>query len=203
MGRDISCRANSAGQSCEGRALLETDHILFRGDFRVKIPFAGIRAIHAADGWLRLEHDDRITELELGVQAEKWAHAILHPKTRLDKLGVKPGMRVALDGVDDPDFIDELKACGITQVDSKSIDMLFYLADDPTDLAELPAIRERIFPNGAVWIVSPRGRPEIADIVVIAAGKSAGLVDNKVCRFSDIHTALKFVVPVADRKRSS
>src|ERR1041385_7542821 len=120
MGRDITCNARSGGVSGYGRAQLETDHILFRGDFRVKIPFAELKGVHSNDGWLRLEHDSRITELELGPQADKWASAILNPKTRLDKLGVKPGMQVALQGVDDLDFIEELKACGIEPVDSKS-----------------------------------------------------------------------------------
>jgi hypothetical protein len=31
------------------------------------------------------------------------------------------------------------------------------------------------------------------------AGKAAGLVDVKVARFSDTHTAEKFVIPVRDR----
>jgi len=34
---------------------------------------------------------------------------------------------------------------------------------------------------------------------VIAAAKEAGLVDVKVVRFSDTHTALKLVIPVARR----
>jgi hypothetical protein len=34
---------------------------------------------------------------------------------------------------------------------------------------------------------------------VMAAGKAAGLVDVKVVKFSDTHTAEKFVIRVADR----
>jgi hypothetical protein len=48
-------------------------------------------------------------------------------------------------------------------------------------------------------VVSPKGRPEIGDVVVIAAAKRAGLVDNKVVRFSDTHTALRLVIPRARR----
>lgn len=33
----------------------------------------------------------------------------------------------------------------------------------------------------------------------MAAGKEAGLVDIKVVRFSETHTALKFVIPLARR----
>jgi hypothetical protein len=32
------------------------------------------------------------------------------------------------------------------------------------------------------------------------AGKTAGLVDVKVVRFSDTHTAEKYVIPVKDRR---
>ena len=34
----------------------------------------------------------------------------------------------------------------------------------------------------------------------MAAGKAAGLVDVKVVKFSETHTAEKFVIPVARRK---
>ena len=54
---------------------------------------------------------------------------------------------------------------------------------------------QNIKPNGGIWVVSPRGRKEIRDIHVIAAAKNAGLVDVKVCRFSETHTALKLVIP--------
>ena len=54
-------------------------------------------------------------------------------------------------------------------------------------------------PNGGIWAVSPKGDPSIADVVVMAAARDAGLVDNKVVRWSDTHTALKLVIPVAHR----
>ena len=53
--------------------------------------------------------------------------------------------------------------------------------------------------DGAVWVVYPKGRPEISEVDVIRAGVEQGLVDNKVVRFSDTHTALRFVIPKARR----
>ncbi|MGA8767000.1 MAG: hypothetical protein WB559_08275 [Candidatus Acidiferrales bacterium] len=44
-----------------------------------------------------------------------------------------------------------------------------------------------------------KGQKHIREADVIAAGKSVGLTDNKVCRFSDTHTALRFVIPLARR----
>jgi hypothetical protein len=56
-----------------------------------------------------------------------------------------------------------------------------------------------IKPNGAIWVVYPKGQKHIREIDVMAAGKSAGLTDNKVCRFSETHKALRLVIPLARR----
>ena len=56
-----------------------------------------------------------------------------------------------------------------------------------------------IKPDGAVWIVRPKGRKDVTEAETMAAGKRAGLVDVKVVSFSETHTAEKFVIPVAKR----
>jgi hypothetical protein len=43
------------------------------------------------------------------------------------------------------------------------------------------------------------GVQHIKESDVLAAGKESGLIDVKVVRFSETHTALKFVVPVSQR----
>jgi hypothetical protein len=53
--------------------------------------------------------------------------------------------------------------------------------------------------TGAIWVVYPKGQTHIREIDVILAGKASGLVDNKVVRFSETHTALRLVIPVAQR----
>jgi hypothetical protein len=120
----------------------------------------------------------------------------------MDKLGVKPGSIVNVLGVKDPEFHRLLADRGADVAVGrrrKGADLVFYLAERPKDLAKLGRLESDIARNGAIWVVSPRGRPEIRDVVVIAAGVAAGLVDNKVVRFSDTHTALKFVIPLARR----
>ena len=59
--------------------------------------------------------------------------------------------------------------------------------------------RFRPFENGALWVIRPKGRPEISEKAVMAAGKAAGLVDVKVVSFSPTHTAEKFVIPLSQR----
>jgi hypothetical protein len=44
-------------------------------------------------------------------------------------------------------------------------------------------------------VIRPKGVTQITEADVLTAGKAAGLVDTKVARFSDTHTAEKLVIP--------
>ena len=204
MGSDLRCTARYGDQVSEGRALLETDHLLFRGDFRLSIGFAEMTAVEVSDGWLGITFGpsgSEVAAFELGPQAEKWALKIRNPKTRIDKIGVKPESRVAVVGVDDAGFLEELRARTphVTIGLPDSCDILFVLVDSKEGLPVLAELEPRIARDGAIWVVSPKKTPAIRDVDVIAAAKEAGLVDTKVVGFSPTHTALKLVVPVAHR----
>ena len=62
-------------------------------------------------------------------------------------------------------------------------------------------LKAALQPAGSLWVIRPKGRPEIPERAVMAAGKAAGLVDVKVVSFSPTHTAEKFVIPLKDRGR--
>src|SRR6266436_1535702 len=98
MGQEKGCRARFGKQASAGKALLETSEILFRGDFRLKIPFSTIKSVKAANGELRVETPEGLAVFQLSDAAEKWRDKILHPKSRMEKLGVKPGAKVSLFG---------------------------------------------------------------------------------------------------------
>ena len=120
----------------------------------------------------------------------------------IDKLGVKPGQKIAVLGVESAEFLAGLTACVPDYSRGKRIqgaDLVFFSAEALKDLANLKSLSRSIAKAGAIWVVYPKGQTHIREIDVIKAGKSAGLTDNKVCRFSDTHTALRFCVPVADR----
>ena len=51
-----------------------------------------------------------------------------------------------------------------------------------------------------LWVLHPKGRADLKDVDVMAAGRAAGLVDNKVVRVSDSHSALRFVIRKASRR---
>ncbi len=117
----------------------------------------------------------------------------------LDKLGIAPGAKVALLGVADQSFRKELSDRTDDVTDGwpdPGTDLVFLEADDVGRLADLQELRRRIKPNGAIWVVSRKGKAAtIRDVDVIDAAKAAGLVDNKVVSFSPTHTSLRLVIP--------
>ena len=205
MGQETHCFVQSGGRRVKGKALLETAELLFRPadrGARVKIPFAAIKRVKAVDGELRIETADGRTVFELGAAAKKWCQKILHPKTRSEKLGIKPGITVSLVGEFDPEFLREqrqaTKNIHYGKIEASS-DLIFFSADATSQLATLGKITKSMNGATALWIVYPKGKKEITENDVISAGRKAGLKDVKVVGFSATHTALKFVVPVAQR----
>jgi hypothetical protein len=124
------------------------------------------------------------------------------PKPLLDKLGVKMGMKVAVVGVQDGGFVQELATrTGLEPLGrrARGCHLVFYGADTRAALQRLPSLEPMIRRDGAIWVVFPKGRTDIREVEVIGTGVAGGLVDIKVARFSDTHTALKFVIPVSKR----
>ena len=117
----------------------------------------------------------------------------------LDKLGVKPGARVVLLGVDDPDFRRMLSE-RTDDVHSEPVagaDVVFFAAASEQELKPLGEIKLHIRSNGAIWVVRPKGVPGgLSEPGIIQAALAAGLVDNKVVSFSATHSALRLVIPL-------
>jgi len=202
MGQEIKCEVRYGGKVSAGKALLETDGIIFRGDLRLSIPLKSIQSLEAADGEIHVTWPAGKAAFRLGVQAEKWAHKIRNPRSLADKLDVKPGTRVSLCGMRDAGSRGQLDARTNDVAEGKPAresDLIFLGVEVEKDLSKLPALQTSLKRNGALWIVYPKGKKEISENAVRGAGLQAGLVDVKVARFSETHTALKFVIPLAKR----
>ena len=122
-------------------------------------------------------------------------------RTLFEKLGVKPGSRVSVLGIRDAAFDSGLALAGadVSRRRRRDSDLIFLAVDDRRDLPKLGRMESSMASNGAVWAVFPRGRKDIREVDVIETGVGVGLVDNKVVRFSDTHTALRFVIPLSRR----
>ncbi len=196
MGREVRCLVRSCGDEAEAKALLETDEVIVRSPFRLKVPRSDITGTAVDGDRLTIDHaGGPPLVLELGAkEAARWAHDIANPKTLADKLGVKPGQRVRLVGDADP----ELVGAGVA-ADGGEPDVVFLQVDEESDLARIAELRAQIVPDGAIWVIRPKGRADLTEAMVLGAGRDAGMYDVKTARVSATHTGLKFVIPVADR----
>ena len=128
--------------------------------------------------------------------------ALDNARPRIDKLGVKPGHKVSVVGIDDAVFARELEA----RTDdvrygriAKGSDIIFLGVTRSRDLARLATALRAMARNGAVWVIRPKGVHGFDENAVRNAALAAGLVDVKVVSFSETLSALKLVIRLVDR----
>lgn len=215
MGQEIQCTVNVRNRKVAGKALLETSELLFRparpagndkrdvpDEMRLRIPFSEMTSVKVDGGTLRVQFARGVAAFQIGAYAEKWRDKILHPKSRIEKLGVQPGASVSVIGSFGPDFVQELLGVARKISEAKvaaDADAIFLAANAPSVLSEVEKMAKLLAPAAALWIVYPKGQKTITERDVIGAGRRAGLKDVKVVGFSASHTALKFVIPLDKR----
>jgi len=203
MGAEAPCRLAFAGQKVTGKALLESEELLFRpkerGDPRVVVPLRAITSISAAGGVLKVVWDGQTAGFEVGEVASKWLDKIKNPKSRADKLGIKPGFRIALVGGDDAELEAEIVARGAEVTSRGPSDIIFCFAETRAALAKLVPLQKNLKKDGAIWVIRPKGAKAITEKDVLDSARAAGLVDVKVAAFSPTHTAEKLVIPINRR----
>jgi hypothetical protein len=127
------------------------------------------------------------------------------------KLGIKPGHRVALLGAPDgfdrtlgplPESVSLTSSLGGKQ--TFDVMVLFVVAQKDVTRRFATAVR-RLHPAGGLWVAWPKGASGIATDVtgntVRRVMLDAGLVDNKVCAIDETWSGLRAVVRVANRPR--
>src|SRR5712671_2370657 len=214
VGNEVVCVVRFGKQKARGKALLETAEVIFRsedGALRLKLPFGDLKSASAADGELRLETAEGPAIFQLGANAAKWCEKILHPKTRMEKLGIKANAAVSLVGDFDADFLTELRSvtknvnvagdgrgkAGLGA--GADAEWIFFSVASSKDLSQVAKLAKSLKGAAGLWIVYPKGQKQITENDVLAAGRKCGLKDIKVVGFSPTHTALKFVIPVENR----
>lgn len=123
-------------------------------------------------------------------------------RSRIDKLGLKPGMRVAVLGIDDRWIMKELRERTVdvaTTRPKKDTDMILFGVDGPKPLGRLATLQRSLRPNGMIWAIWPKGQKHIREDMIRAAAIATNLVDVKVIAFSETLSGLKLVIPVAKR----
>jgi hypothetical protein len=205
MGAEAICAVTYKGKKSTAKVRLETNVLQVRAaDLKLDVPFKAMKKVASRNGSLLIDDGGGPLTLALGKSAAKWVEKILHPPSRLTKIGVRPDWRAAILGAIENDFVEELKSAIASLSVGRTVkgaDAIFVGLAHPSDFQRVAAAKSAIKVDGAVWLIRPKGSAAVTEGAVMAAGKSAGLVDVKVVAFSTTHSALKFVIPVKDRSR--
>lgn len=204
MGLETNCTLERDRKKIAGKAMLETDHIAFRGKTqRTTFLLADVSRVEVEGNALVLEYETGPVRLHFAEgMATTWLARIRNPRSLLDKLGVKEGMTVVVLGVSDDEFLEQLRrrVGQFSAEPTPGADVIVMSAEGVAELERLAALRQTLVPSGAIWVVHRKGKEAtLRDVDVFAAGRRAGLVDNKVAAFSATHTAERLVIPRHER----
>jgi hypothetical protein len=126
----------------------------------------------------------------------------------LQKLGLKPGMRVAIEGAAPSELVERvrsLEGVDVVETGRELADVvLFRLVDVSDAKAALARLRKAIVPHGAIWVLTAKkgASDYLKQEALIPLGKAVGLVDNKIASIDETTTAIRFVIPLAQRERA-
>jgi len=120
------------------------------------------------------------------------------------KLGLKPGMRVALDAPPDGWRLTDPPAGLLAPDEDGTADVIVAFFRASAEIVErLPALARRAFPAGAVWALWPRRAAghvsDITDNVVRSCALELGLVDVKVAAVDEDWSGLRLVWRTSNR----
>ena len=129
-------------------------------------------------------------------------------KPVVQKLGLKPGFRIFVDGlsVAYSDVVGELPdEVRIVKAAKAPLDAVHLFATEAKPLAaRLRKYRQAIAPDGMIWVSWPKKASGVATDVTEALVRETalanGLVDIKICAVDDVWSGLKLVIPVKERK---
>jgi hypothetical protein len=203
MGLEAECTVRVGRKTSVGTALLEGERLVFRGDFRLDLPFDTMQEVSVEGGALSVRTEGQEVTLDLGQPvAERWARLIKEPKSLFEKLEVGQQSRVAVVDITDSLFVTALRERTAHVAEGRvpeGAPIIFFGADSREALRKAQLLRARMIDSGVLWVVRPKGSKEISEADVLEAIRGAGLVDTKVVAFSRTHTAHKCVIPVEQR----
>ena len=184
--------------------LLETDELIVRGDARVRVPRTDIREVTRRGGAVTVATPAARVTLTLDADAaDKWQRKLQEaPKQLIDKLDVKAGARVWTLHVSDAALLAQLAqrtAHVLAGRSATKVDVALVQVTRPADLTRLATAAKAIVPDGAIWVVHPKGPTGVADTTIFAEAKRLGLTSTKVARVSETESAEKLVWPRAAR----
>ena len=124
------------------------------------------------------------------------ADGVQPARSVVDRLGIRPNVRVALVGVSDahlPGLVAERTKKITKMVPHEPVDMLIYQAEGAFALQRVAELARAVSRDGALWVLWPKSQENIKQSHVYRAGTAAGLVDVKIASISERLSGMEFV----------
>jgi hypothetical protein len=206
MGREAPCTLRFGEREGEGTAYLDTDELVLWQVRRLAVPVSELTVVDSADGRVEVSFPGGAAVLHLDGAARRWTESLRRVRrSRLDRLGVKPGQCVGVVGLVEDGFVEELRGRAAVVVTGRSVpagaDIIFLATSQREELGRVPGLAHFIAPGGVLWVVRPRDGREITGQDVAVSGKAAGMSAGRAVRFSATHTADRLVLPAPRRRR--
>lgn len=203
MGLELETVVHVGREKARCKVLLESGDVIIRGALRKRMPHAAMVDLAARRGCLEFSFEGQPIAIELGDAAEDWLRRIQHPRTRAQKLGLKVGIRVCLLGPAESGVLREVEEITGTAPSRrlvKSADLVLLFAEEVPDLMRLARVEQLLAIGGAVWVLFPKGRPDLRHEEVVAAAREAGLSQSKSIAFSERLSGLRLSRPAKKSK---
>ena len=128
-------------------------------------------------------------------------------RTAVQKLGMRPGLRVEIVGDVGPGLRRDVKeACERGLVKSGDLDCAIVAVDSLEESGEVfDRYRSRLRDSGCLWMITRKRGHEryLNQMLLVPGAKRRGLIDNKTCSIDDERSGIRFVVPRSLRKPSA
>lgn len=192
MGREAICTIHFRGGAAKGKALLEGETLILRGDIRGRISRSAITAIEVQGDKLTLVADGQPLALDLGAnEAARWQAALLKPAPTLAvKLGISPASQVLVIG----ELCDSDLAAAVDSARAPSLrdaHMLLAVVLAARDLDDALAAA-RMAPTLPLWCVYRKGEAPVSGSMIRDRLRNEGMIDTKSCAISERLTATRY-----------
>lgn len=202
MGREATIEYAAGATRARVKAHLDSFALELSGEKKLKLPLSAVKSATVEGDCLKITAEGARFTLKLGAKdAAAWAKKILNPPSLADKLGVKPGVSVALVGELIPEITEAATAAAKVQriatlsaaKTALATAAIATLTLEPASAEkQIAAAAKALGPATALWLVYRKGvKPNGDDIIRIA--RAAGLKDTKVARISETHAGLRFI----------
>lgn len=193
MGREAKAPVTHRGATADARVHLDSEMLTIGPPVRAKLLLGDVKAVAGSRGLSLKAGAETYLVAMSEKEAAAWAKAIANPPSLADKLGVKPGMSLALIGAL-PDEIATVAAGAARHgaMPARVDAALTLAAVSSLDVKALTRIARALPEKGAVWLIYEKG--VVKGDQLIFAAREAGLKDTKVTKVSETHTGLRFIV---------